>query len=222
MFENVLIVEDQQSIIKGLQFILNDFRITRIDTATYCDDAITKLKVAQSKDNPFDILITDLSFIEDHRCGKIRTGKELIRKARELQPNIPIIVFSIEHRIGVVKDLINNYGISAYILKGRRESTDIRKAIHALQERESYYSQEIAELLRNSNNISEVDSSDKLILDLLAKGLNQKRISQYFKENEISSSSKRSIEYRIQNLKTLFEAETLPHLVSIAKDIGLI
>lgn len=222
MFEHVLIVEDQQSIIKGLQLILHEFRITRIDTATYCDDAFTKLKVGLSKHNPFDLLITDLSFIEDHRGGKIRTGKDLIQEARELQPDLPIIVFSIEHRVGVVKDLIHNYAINAYILKGRRESTDIRKAIQALQEKRSYYSQEIFELLRNSSNISEVDSSDKLILDLLAKGLHQKQISEHFKRNGISSSSKRSIEYRIQNLKTLFEAETLPHLISIAKDIGLI
>lgn len=222
MFENVLIVEDQQSIIKGLQLILNDFQITKVDTATYCDDALIKLKVAKSQYNPYNLLITDLSFIEDHRFGKIRSGKDLIQKARELQPDLHIIVFSIEHRIGVVKTLVDNYSINAYILKGRRESTDIRKAIQALEKRESYYSQEISELLRNSGNISEVDSSDKLILDLLAKGLNQKQISEHFKENKISSSSKRSIEYRIQNLKTLFEAETTPHLISIAKDIGLI
>ncbi|WP_106790870.1 response regulator [Aquimarina sp. Aq78] len=222
MFKKILIAEDQQSISRGLQSTLTELDIPHIETADYCDNALLKLKSSLLKNVPFDLLITDLSFREDHKLRKLYSGEDLIREVRKIQPNLDIIVFSIENRVGVIKKLIDEYRINGYISKGRREAEDMGKAIKSILQGTSYYSEDIVALLRNSSNISEVSTSDKLILGLLAKGLNQKQISEHFKANNIPSGSKRSIEYRLQDLKILFEADTLPHLISIVKDIGLI
>ncbi|OED44380.1 hypothetical protein AB832_02050 [Flavobacteriaceae bacterium (ex Bugula neritina AB1)] len=222
MFKKILIAEDQQSISKGLQSTLMGFNIPNIKTAYYCDNALLKLKVALTENAPFDLLITDLSFKEDHRLRKLRSGEDLIEQVRKIQPDLRVLVFSIENRVGVVKKLIDNYNINGFISKGRREAEDLGRAIKEISQGNNYYSQDITALLRNSRNIAEVHASDKLILALLAKGLNQKQISEHFKIHKIPSGSKRSIEYRLQDLKILFAADTLPHLISIVKDIGLI
>lgn len=105
---------------------------------------------------------------------------------------------------------------------GRREAEDIGKAINNIAKGKKYYSETIRRLLRNTDTISKVTTTDKLILELLAGGMKQNKIPEYFKNNNIPSGKKRSIEYRIQELKTIFNAETIPHLIAIAKDIGLI
>ncbi|WP_299434966.1 response regulator [uncultured Aquimarina sp.] len=222
MFKKILVAEDQQSISAGLKSTLTKLDIPLIETVDYCDNALLKLKAALLKNVPFDLLITDLSFKEDHRLRKLRSGEDLIEQVKKIQPDLNVIVFSIENRIGIVKKLIDVYGINGYISKGRRESEDLSKAIKAILRGVPYFSEDIVALLHNAGNISEVSTSDKLILELLAKGLNQKQISEHFKKNNIPSGSKRSIEYRLQDLKILFDADTLPHLISIVKDVGLI
>lgn len=222
MFKKILIAEDQQSISKGLKSILKDLSIHDIETSDHCDNALLKIKASLIKENPFDLLITDLSFKDNHYLSHVSSGEELIEEVKKIQPNLKIIVFSIENRVGKVKKLLNKYNIDAYIAKGRRESEDIKKAIQTVCQEKKYYSNSILTLLKNSNNISQVSTSDTLILKLLASGVKQKLIPEYFKENNIPSGSKRSIEYRLQELKTIFGAETLPQLISIVKDIGLI
>jgi len=222
MFNKVLIAEDQQTISKGLQSTLETLNIGKIETTHYCDNALLKIKAALKQETPFNLLLTDLSFKEDYHARNISSGEELIAQVKKEQPNLKIIVFSIENRIGKIKRLIDEYAIDAYISKGRREVEDIAKAVELVFKGEKYYSDSIVKLLRKSGNIAQVSATDTLILKLLASGLKQKEIPEYFKNNNIPSGSKRSIEYRLQELKIIFEADTLPQLIGIAKDIGLI
>lgn len=222
MYKKILVVEDQQSISKGLKSILKDMNIDNVDVSDSCDNALLKVKASLVKKNPIELLITDLSFEEDYLTHTISSGDELIKHVKKVQPNLKIIVFSIENKIGKIKKLINEYAVDAFIAKGRRESQDIKNALNSVSKGKKYYSDSILQLLRNSDNISDVNSNDTLILKLLASGLKQKAIPQYFKDNNIASGSKRSIEYRIQELKIIFGAETLPQLIGIAKDTGLI
>lgn len=132
MFKKILIAEDQQSISRGLQSTLTELDIPHIETADYCDNALLKLKSSLLKNVPFDLLITDLSFREDHKLRKLYSGEDLIREVRKIQPNLDIIVFSIENRVGVIKKLIDEYRINGYISKGRREAEDMGKAIKSI------------------------------------------------------------------------------------------
>ncbi len=222
MFKKILLVEDQQSISKGLKSILNDLDIYNVETSDYCDNALLKIKASLAKKQPYDLLITDLSFKDDYFLKTIGSGEELIEQVKKIQPDLKIIVFSIQSKVGIVRKLVEDYTIDAFISKGRRESEDIKKAIQLILKDEKYYSNSILTLLNNSSNISQLSTSDTLILKLLASGLKQKQIPEYFKKNNIPSGSKRSIEYRLQELKIMFGAETLPQLIGIVKDIGLI
>ena len=222
MFQNVLIAEDQNTINKGLERTLGELKINNITTTQYCDDALLKIKSGLQTGQIYDLLITDLSFKEDHRERTLTSGDELIDAIKTIQPNIKVIIFSVEHRIGKIKNLIDNYEINAYVEKGRDESIEIKKAIQSVLDGKTYCSPGINQLLRNTDDISQTDKYDELLLQLLAKGLKRDQIASYFQNNDFPARSLSSIEKRINKLKVLFDAHTSEQLVAIAIDRGLI
>lgn len=222
MFQNVLIAEDQNTINKGVERTLNELDIPNIVPTQYCDEALLKIKVALKTNNPFDLLITDLSFKADHRDRRLTSGEALIGAVKAIQTNLKIIVFSVEHRIGKIKHLIDSHDIDAYVEKGREESIELKKAIHTILENKKYLSHNIEQLLRNVDDISQTDQYDELLLQLLAKGLKREQIANYFQEKDFPARSLSSIEKRINKLKVLFDANTSEQLVAIAIDRGLI
>ncbi|WP_303318581.1 response regulator [Flavivirga abyssicola] len=222
MFQKVLIAEDQNSIHKGLENTLKELNIKEIVTVQYCDDALLKIKASLKAESPFDLLITDLSFKEDYRDRTLTSGETLIKAVKDIQPKLKVVVFSVEHRIGKIKSLIEVSKINAYVEKGREESKEIVKAIHAILEDGIYYSHNLAQLLRSADDISQTDKYDELLLQLLAKGLKRDQIALYFEEKDFPARSLSSIEKRINKLKVLFDANTSEQLVAIAIDRGLI
>ncbi|NMH87652.1 response regulator [Flavivirga algicola] len=222
MFQKVLIAEDQNSIHKGLENTLKELNVSEIVTVQYCDDALLKIKASLNMGSPFDLLITDLSFKEDHRDRRLTSGEALIKAIKPIQPELNIIVFSVEHRIGKIKSLLEESKVNAYVEKGREESKEIIKAIHAVLNGEVYYSHYLAQLLRSTDDISQTDKYDELLLQLLAKGLKRDQIALYFEEKDFPARSLSSIEKRINKLKVLFDANTSEQLVAIAIDRGLI
>lgn len=222
MFKKVIIAEDFDSINLGIEQALKDLSIVNFHHSKYCDDAFLKIRKAVLDNNPYDLLISDLSFKTDHRGIKIANGDELIQKVRELQPNIKIIAYSIEDKGYRIKSLFDNSDINGFVLKGRNSIEDLKKAIHLLAESDQkYISAEVASALKENNNY-EIDDFDILIMKHLSLGIPQDNISETFKELGIKSNSKSTIEKRIAKLKDFFKANNTTHLVSITKDMGII
>lgn len=222
MFKKVLIAEDQHTIHKGLEATLKELHVAEIHNVAYCDDALLKIKSALLTDAPYDLLISDLSFKDDHRKSTLLSGEALIEAVREVQPDLKIVVFSVEHRIGKIKNLIDAFDIDAYVEKGRDESKEIQNALSAIKDGATYFSNGIRQLLRSAQDIGETDEFDQLILQLLAKGLKRDQIANYFRERDLPNKSLRSIEKRLTNLKILFNAQTSEQLIAIAIDRGMI
>ena len=101
MFTKILVAEDYESSNISVQKALEDLQIANPKFASYCDDALRIIKMAVSENAPFELLITDLSFEEDHRAQKINSGQELIDAVREIQPELKIIVFSVNKKQNV-------------------------------------------------------------------------------------------------------------------------
>lgn len=222
MFKKVLIAEDQHTIHKGLEATLNELFVAEVHNVAYCDDALLKIKSALLSNAPYDLLISDLSFKDDQRKKELSSGEDLIAAVKIVQPNLKIIVFSVEHRIGKIKNLIDSFDIDAYVEIGRDESREIHNALQAVKNGETYFSNGIQQLLRSANEIEETDQYDQLILQLLAKGLKRDQIADYFEERDLPNKSLRSIEKRLTNLKILFNAQTSEQLIAIAIDRGMI
>jgi len=222
MFKKIIIAEDLDSINLGIEQALKDLGIVDFQHAKYCDDAFLKIRKAIQDNEPYDLLISDLSFQTDHREVKITSGDELIQNVRTLQPTIKIIAYSVEDKGYRIKSLFDKAGIDGFVLKGRNSIEELKKAINLVTtSSQKYISPEIASAIKENNNY-EIDDFDILIIKHLSLGTPQDDITETFKELGIKPNSKSTIEKRISKLKDFFKANNTVHLVSITKDMGII
>ncbi|MEP6803852.1 response regulator [Flavobacterium sp. FlaQc-47] len=222
MFKKVIIAEDLEDINLGIEQTLRSLDIVNFQHAKYCDDAFLKIRKAIMDNEPYDLLISDLSFKKDHRDVKITSGDELVEKVRELQPNIKIIAYSIEDKSFRIKSLFDNADIDGFVLKGRNSIEDLKKAIHLISTSDQkFISHEVASALQEKNNF-EIDDLDIQILKHLSAGISQDDIIQIFKESGKKPNSKSAMEKRLSKLKDFFKANNTIQLVFIAKDMGII
>lgn len=222
MFKKVLIAEDLDSISIAIVQALKELSISEIHHAKYCDGALLKIKKALHDDIPYDLLISDLSFKPDHQENKLNSGEELVEAVKKVQPEIKIIIFSIEDKSFRIKSLFNDLGINAYISKGRNSIPQLQKAIHSIYfHNAKILSPELSNALRDKS-LHEIEAYDITLLKLLSKGLILDEISTELKAANITPYGTSSIEKRINKLKIYFKANNNVHLIAIAKDLGLV
>jgi len=222
MFKKILVAEDLGSTNDGIMLNLRkQLDIAAVTQVLYCDEAYLQVLKSKKDNVPFDLLITDLSFTQDHRPRKITKGQELITAVRAVLPDIKILVFSIENRPNIVQPLFTDYGINGYICKGRDGLKELKKAITQICGGTNYLSQEL-QMSFKSSTIFEFQDFDMLLLEHLAKGYSQDEISIKFKEEGHVPSSISGVEKRINKLKIKFHAKNTTQLIAMTKDLGLI
>ncbi len=220
MFKKVLVAEDMDCISDGLNKTLQSIGITNIHHAKYCDDALLILKKAKQDLEPFDLLISDLSFAKDHRKQKLSSGNELVVAVKKELPTVKTIIFSVEDRKQQIKKIINKIGVNAFVCKGRNGLTELKKAVDVVYKNESFISEEISKKLNTP--VFEITDYDIKLLEHLSKGYSHNEIAKIFKQKNIKPSSLSTLEKRMNKLKTYFKAKNNIHLIAITKDTGLI
>lgn len=222
MFKKILVAEDLDSISITVVQALETLSIEEIQHSKYCDEAFLKIKKALQDNEPYDLLISDLSFKTDHRENKLTSGEELIEAVKKIQPDIKTIVFSIEDKSYRIKSLFNNLGINAYVSKSRKSIPELKSAVQSIFEsNEKNISPELAYAL-NEKSFHEIEAYDISLLKLLSNGYILDEISVAFKNTGTIPNGSSSIEKRINKLKIYFKANNNVHLIAIAKDLGLV
>ncbi|MDY0780964.1 response regulator [Tenacibaculum sp. IB213877] len=221
MFSKVLVSDDLGSINQGVLSVLDNLGVTNVQQVQYCDDAYLKIKRGILDKDPFDLLITDLSFKADHRKQKYSSGEDLIKVLKEEHPELKIIAYSVEDRLQKVRLLMNTYHTDAYVCKGRRGLIELEKAVPSVYNHQAYLSPQVAQAISHKTDL-EINDYDIELVKLLSTGLSQEDISIYLKNNNISPSSLSSVEKRLNKLRIQFKANNAIHLVAIVKDLGLI
>ena len=221
MFKKVLIAEDHEHANISLRKTLDDLDIDQRDFRYYCDDALDLVEKAMRQENPFDLLITDLSFDEDKNIQKIKGGKELIRAVKAIQPDLKIIVFSVQNNISIVDELFENLHIDAYVRKARYDAADLRRAIDAVANHKKYRS---ADLMRNkrAENSYDFKTFDIQIITLLCDGVPQKNIPSHLREKNIKPAGLSSVEKRLNAIKTSLNISSNEQLIAHCKDHKII
>ncbi|MFZ2282492.1 MAG: response regulator [Lutibacter sp.] len=222
MFQKVLIAEDMDFINSGIKAELTKLGIGQIDYVQYCDEALLKLKRAHLDNNPYDLLISDLSFEKDAKEQHITSGVALVKAVRNSFPALKIAVFSIEDKTYTIQKLFNDYNINAYVWKSRDGLRELKQALQKIYNSESFYiSPHCANTISKSESVEIVDF-DIFLIKCLSDGFSQEQISDKLKEKKWTPTSISSIEKKIKFLREHFNANNPTHLVSIAKDLGLI
>jgi DNA-binding NarL/FixJ family response regulator len=219
-FQKILIAEDYDTINSSLVETLRNFGVPQVDYAKYCDDALLKIKKSAKDNEPYDLLLSDLSFPIDSRQVKVKNGEELMELTKLLLPKIKIITYSIEDKGYLIKKLFHQYQINAFVHKGRNSLVELKNAILSIQDNKNYISPSLQHLLQE-NTIIEMDSYDIQLIQLLANGLGQEELEMKFKKLGVTPNSRSAIEKRISKLKDYFKAKNTVHLIAIAKDLGI-
>lgn len=221
MFSKILIAEDHESSNFSVQKVLEDLQISNVNHVYYCDDAFEQLKKSLTTESPYEVLITDLSFEEDHKKQLIKDGRELVKCCRDLYPELKVIVFSGEHRIGVIDLLFKEFRINAYVKKARSDSKELRKAIEAIYKDETYISHDLKLPIKSANTL-EFSNYDITLLKLLSDGILQKNIPKKLQEQNIYPNSLSSVEKRINMMKLSLAVKNTEELIASSKNIGII
>ncbi|TWF33954.1 DNA-binding NarL/FixJ family response regulator [Chitinophaga polysaccharea] len=221
MITKVLIAEDYQSVNLSLQRILEELAITDIAYSYYCDDALNKIVQAVNASSSFDLLITDLSFIPDGNKQVLSGGVDLIAAAREVQPDLNILVFSIENKPAIIDQLYNKYDIDGFVSKGRNDMLNLGEAIKEIEQHRRYFPRHIRQLIdkKNAYSFSEFDIT---IITLLAQGMLQKDIPAHLQRNGIKPSGLSSVEKKLNQMKDALGFTKNEQLVAHCKDLGAI
>ena len=222
MFQKVLIAEDMDFINSGIKSELTKLGIGQIDYVQYCDEALLKLKRARLDNNPYDLLISDLSFEKDGTAQKITSGEDLIKVVKEEFPNLKIVVFSIEDKTYTIQSLFSEHKINGYVWKSRVGLRELKQALQKIYNSETIYiSRHCAHAITNTEAI-EIADYDIFLIECLSKGYLQEQISEELKDKEWTPTSVSTIEKLLKFLREHFNANNQAHLVSIAKDLGLV
>jgi len=221
MFKKVLIAEDHEHANISVRKTLDDIGISKREFRTYCDDALALVQIAIRQDQPFDLLITDLSFDEDSNKQELAGGKELIKAVKAVQPDLKIIVFSLENNINLVDELFDDLHIDAFVRKARYDVDDLKRAIDAAANNKKYRSADLVRRKRIENSY-DFKAFDIQILTLLCAGTPQKNIPAYLNENNIKPSGLSSVEKRLNAIKTSLNISSNEQLIAYCKDKKII
>lgn len=221
MIKKVLIAEDHESANLSVQRTLEELGIADPDYVFYCDDALLKIKKAKQDGRPYELLITDLSFEEDQTKPNLRDGRALIEAARVVQPDLKILVFSLESRAAVIGMLFEQHGIDGYVRKARNDAKELKTAIESIGADRRYQPRHLQQLIQQKN-VHSFTEYDVAILTLMTQGKRQKEIPTYLRERGFQASKLSSIEKRLKLIREVLEFTNNEQLIAYCKDMGIV
>lgn len=220
MFNKVLIAEDQESANKSLRITLEQLGIADPKYVFYCDDALTWIKSALKQGQPYDLLITDLSFEED-QPQRISGGEELAKAVKTIQPDLKVIVFSAEGRTEEVDRLFRECAIDGFVRKARRDAEHLAQAIQVVLNGRKYTSPDIKKAGQQRNTY-EFSTLDLAIIQLLVEGVPQKNFPAHLQQRNIKPSSLSSVEKRLNLMREMLGFSNNGQLIAYCKDRGIL
>lgn len=221
MITRVLIAEDHESANISVQRTLEDLNIVDFKHVHYCDEALGMITQLAGTDKSFDLLITDLYFEPDSRKQSIAGGAELIKAARQIQPDLKILVFSGEDRSAIIDMLYSELDIDGYVRKARNDAKELKLAITEIGQRRRFQPRHIRDLIIDKNGY-EFSEYEITIISLLANGMLQKEIPSRLLELKIKPAGLSSLEKRLNHMKETLNLTTNEQLVAFCKDRGII
>lgn len=222
MFKKVLIAEDFGGQNLGItQTLREKLNIQEVQDELYCDHAFNRLKAAHTNNEPYELLITDLLFKENHAQRRLTSGVALIDAIKSIQPTLKVIVYSmLDDNQTKINGLFEEQQINGYVCKGRNGLVELIEAVHMVYKNETYLSPQIK--LTPPANVFELDDFDLLILKELAEGASKKEVVEKLKSKNIYPNSESTVDKRISKLFDEFQAKNTTHLIVKLTKQGLL
>ena len=194
-------IDDHPMIIEGYKNTLlgdNQKEYTiKIDIASNCDDA-HKLIVKAANTTPYDLLFIDIK-LPASKDGKITSGEDLGKIARDLMPDAKIIILTMHREDHRIHNILRTINPSGFLIKSDLTSSELLQAFHNIMEGTPYYSATVNNHFRKmmTNNFA-LDDKNMKILYHLSRGVKTKNLPNYV------SLSLSAIEKRKNQIKEMF------------------
>lgn len=163
------IVEDHQSMIDGIQLLLNNEE--RIEIIGHFHNGLELINFTKTNQGTLiDVILTDIKMPE-------LNGIEMTRQIKKEYPHIEVLAFSMLSKERVVFEMLAA-GISGYLLKNAPLDL-IVKAIHQVYNGNQFFDDSLSETISKYKKQSKrqevklestLTNSEKQILDLIAVG----------------------------------------------------
>lgn len=199
----ILLAEDHTMVRKGIKLILEFQKIFNpiIHEAEDGNEVISLIS-----NNQYDVIILDL-------CLPKIDGLTILRKLKNENKNLPIIILSSHNEEKIIMQTLDN-GAKGYLLKNS-EPEDLIKAVLTVKRGDKYYSNDVAQIIigakeiqtKQINFLDHLTKREKEILQLIVKGIKNKDIASKL------GVSTRTIEHHRINIRTKLNIETTSGLI---------
>ncbi|WP_298221437.1 response regulator [Flavobacterium sp.] len=175
----ILIVDDHPTMIEGYKSILNSkysYEKLLITIAYNCEKAneyITKTNQA------FDIVFLDLA-LPPYESAKLFSGEDLAVLIRKLWRDTKIMMITSHTEAFILYNLIKKINPEALLVKSDFQSNELIEAFESVVSGQTYYTLTAKQSLKEvgMNNFG-LDSYDRRIISLLAKGIKTKSLPEH-------------------------------------------
>lgn len=212
---NVLIIDDHELMIQGLQALLEDEEnISTINGASTLEEALAVIETESVDVILMDINMPEISGIE---------ATEIIKKS---YPEIKIIALTMHDDISIITKMFKA-GASGYILK-RTKMTEVVEAIKTVFHNDKFLSANTQDIvMKNFLNPAEILSPEDEKLPVLSKRELEvlKLIAKEFSNQEIGNKlfiSERTVEAHRRNIFIKTKAKSVVGLIKYAIQNDLI
>lgn len=166
----IILVDDHAIVTDGLEMLLKAVGGIEVEKKITSGD----FALAYLKQSAVDIMITDYAMPD-------MDGLTLVKKAKNENPNLKIIVLSMHDEVEMIRDMLNA-GVDGYVLK-KYAQQEIVNAIETVNNGRKYFSNEVNKALLSSflpqntceNHITERELE---VLKLLVEELTSKQIAE--------------------------------------------
>lgn len=169
---NIAIVDDHQIIIDGLIALLK--KHADINICCTANEGAAMLRLL--KDNPVDILLTDVMMPG-------MNGRELARLVKQQFPAVKIIALSMSGQGDIVDEMITQADIAGYLLK-QTNGAELADAIHKVYEGGSFFQEDVLKELEVQAQLKKqveaihITNREKQLIALIEKDLTNKEIAE--------------------------------------------
>ncbi len=200
---NVLLVDDHQMFLDGLEFILSkEPDLSVIAEANNGKNALPLVKNMQ-----VDLVITDINMPE-------MDGITLTKHIKQEYPHIKVLVLSMHNEKSIISQIMQSEA-DGYVLKNCRKQ-ELLLAIRTVLDNGTYYCKEVANLIRE--NYKTLTSQEKIELTPREKEILELIVQEYSSQ-EIAEKlhiSKRTVDTHRINIMEKTNSNTLIGLIKYA------
>ena len=175
----ILIVDDHPTMIEGYKSILYSYYspdTLSITSAHSCESAY--LYITKSNQH-FNLVLLDLA-LPPYEPAKLASGEDLAVLIQKLWKETKIMMLTSHTEAFILYNLIKKINPEALLIKSDFKSDEFLKAFEKVLQGQTYYSQTAQQSIKEVGaNHFGLDSYDRRIISLLAKGIKTKNLPEH-------------------------------------------